>query len=229
MQTIALVESPYKEKFAIPRQPGLVNAARGKVVFQAPYDNPDLYRGIEQFSHLWLIFRFHQTESQGWQPLIRPPRLGGNSKIGVLASRSTFRPNPIGMSVVQLLGVNTAHHQCALDIAGLDLLDGTPILDIKPYVPYSDAQSQAEGGYAMEQPQPIAVTWQENALRDCQAASDIPELQQVIEQVLAQDPRPAYRKGKPDTKVYGVHLYHFNIQFDYPTLECVRILSLQSL
>ena len=154
---IGTIDSPYKEKFAIPRQPGIVTAAQGQLRLTGTANNAELVRGLEQFSHIWLLFVFHGTQAQGWKPLVRPPRLGGNKKLGVLATRSTFRPNPIGMSVVKLDRIeqqNLAHNksQVTLHISGLDLLDGTPIIDIKPYVPYADIIEGAEGGYAQEQP-----------------------------------------------------------------------------
>jgi len=150
---IGVIESPYREKFAIPRQPNLVSAAKGKVVLIGEANNHELVRDIEQFSHLWLLFVFHGTQEQGWKPLVRPPRLGGNVKTGVLATRSTFRPNPIGMSVVKLDKVVTEKQQTVLHISGLDLLNGTPIIDIKPYVPYSDSVSLANGGFAQTEPE----------------------------------------------------------------------------
>jgi len=153
---IGTIKSPYQEKFAIPRQANLVTAAKGQIVLQGSANNSELLRGIEQFSHLWLIFVFHGTAQQGWKPLVRPPRLGGNKKMGVLATRSTFRPNPIGMSVVKLDSLETHlkanKQQTILHISGLDLLNGTPILDIKPYIPYSDALADAQAGFAQQAP-----------------------------------------------------------------------------
>jgi len=150
LNTIGIIESPYKEKFAIPRQANLVTAAKGRVLLTGQQNNLDIIRDIEQFSHLWLLFIFHGTQAQGWKPLVRPPRLGGNKKTGVLATRSPFRPNPVGMSVVKLDKVSTNKQQIILYISGLDLLDGTPIFDIKPYIPYSDAITTAQSGYAQK-------------------------------------------------------------------------------
>ncbi|MCG6507892.1 tRNA (N6-threonylcarbamoyladenosine(37)-N6)-methyltransferase TrmO, partial [Vibrio parahaemolyticus] len=138
IEPIAVIESPYKEKFAVPRQPRLVPSATARVKLLGESNCPEAVRGIEQFSHLWLLFLFDQNLQAGWKPTVRPPRLGGNERIGVLASRSTFRPNGIGMSAVELRGVRKQGDQIYLDLGSVDLVDGTPIIDIKPYIPYSD-------------------------------------------------------------------------------------------
>ncbi len=225
---IGVIESPYQEKFAIPRQPNLVSAAKGKVVLVGEANNPDLIRDIEQFSHLWLMFVFHGTQDQGWKPLVRPPRLGGNVKTGVLATRSTFRPNPIGMSVVKLDKVVTVKKQTVLHISGLDLLNGTPILDIKPYIPYSDAIVDAQAGFAQAQPDAgLAVVFSQQAQADLKKYSDRDnELALLIEQVLQQDPRPAYKKDKADDKVYGMSLYDLNITWQMKDLVHVEVLGI---
>ncbi|PKH87409.1 tRNA (N6-threonylcarbamoyladenosine(37)-N6)-methyltransferase TrmO [Colwellia sp. Bg11-28] len=225
---IGVIESPYQEKFAIPRQPNLVSAAKGKVVLLGDANNHELVRDIEQFSHLWLLFVFHGTQEQGWKPLVRPPRLGGNVKTGVLATRSTFRPNPIGMSVVKLDKVVTEKKQTILHISGLDLLNGTPIIDIKPYVPYSDAIIDADAGFAQEQPDAaLSVVFSEQMQADLiKYQQRDSELGLLIEQVLKQDPRPAYKRGKTDDKVYGMSLYDLNIQWQLITLDTVLVLNI---
>lgn len=225
---IGVIESPYQEKFAIPRQPNLVSAAKGKVVLLGDANNHELVRDIEQFSHLWLLFVFHGTQEQGWKPLVRPPRLGGNVKTGVLATRSTFRPNPIGMSVVKLDKVTTEKKQTILHISGLDLLNGTPIIDIKPYVPYSDAIIDADAGFAQEQPDAaLSVVFSEQMQADLiKYQQRDSELGLLIEQVLKQDPRPAYKRGKTDDKVYGMSLYDLNIQWQLITLDTVLVLNI---
>ncbi len=231
-ETIAIIESPYQEKFAIPRQPNLVKAAKGKVIFVNEANNPELVRDIEQFSHLWLLFIFHGTQAQGWKPLVRPPRLGGNTKTGVLATRSTFRPNPIGMSVVKLDNVSVENKQTILHISGLDLLNGTPIIDIKPYIPYSDAINDANAGFAKTKPQsPLKVSFSEQAQKDAEKLQSKLEqkyrdLTLLIEQVLTQDPRPAYKQGKPDDKVYGMRLYDLNIQWKLTNLVHIEVISI---
>ena len=212
---IGKVSSPFKEKFAIPRQPGLVNCAKGEISLLNNANNQDLVRGIGQFSHLWLLFIFHGTQQQGWKPLVRPPRLGGNKKIGVLATRSTFRPNPIGMSVVKLDEVITSSREVKLIISGIDLLDQTPLVDIKPYVPYSDAITDAQAGYAQSEPEALlAVAFSNSALKSLQIIKiNYPQLAELISQVLAQDPRPAYKKKCEDHNEYGIRLYDFNIKW----------------
>ncbi len=227
-ERIATIESPYKEKFAIPRQPNLVSAAKGKVILTGAANNCEMVRDIEQFSHLWLLFVFHGTQEQGWKPLVRPPRLGGNAKTGVLATRSTFRPNPIGMSVVKLDSVSVEAKQTILNISGLDLLDGTPIIDIKPYVPYSDAIINADAGFAQHKPKAsLTVVFTNQAKCDLsQYDSCYSELALLIEQVLAQDPRPAYKQGKSDDKVYGMRLHDLNIQWQHKALDTIEVLNI---
>jgi tRNA-Thr(GGU) m(6)t(6)A37 methyltransferase TsaA len=151
---VGVIESPYKQKFAIPRQPGLIAEARGHLVLSPPFADDAIVRGIDSFSHLWLVFVFHETADKGWSPLVRPPRLGGNEKKGVFATRATFRPNPIGLSVVKLDGVERRGEQLVLKLSGIDLLDGTPVLDIKPYLPYADALPNAASGFADAAPRP---------------------------------------------------------------------------
>ena len=218
LTAIGKIVSPYQEKFAIPRQPGIVSAAKGNIILLGNANNIELVRGLEQFSHLWLIFIFHATHDQGWKPLVRPPRLGGNKKIGVLATRSTFRPNPIGMSVVKLEGIreeklSNGKRQVIIDISGLDLLNATPIIDIKPYLPYCDSINSASAGFAQSEPlADLKVYFNEKvAMELSKHQQQYPELKQLIYQVLAQDPRPAYKKNKVDQKIYGMSLYQFNI------------------
>ncbi|MGS2722164.1 tRNA (N6-threonylcarbamoyladenosine(37)-N6)-methyltransferase TrmO [Porticoccus sp. GXU_MW_L64] len=211
---IGTVHSPYKEKFAVPRQPGLVPAARGRIELLPPFNHPDSVRDLNQFSHLWVLFVFHGTQQQGWKPLVRPPRLGGNQKTGVFASRSTFRPNPIGMSVVTLDAVKEEGGQSWLEISGFDLLDQTPVIDIKPYLPYCDSLGNASAGFAHHKPEAKArVTFSRQAEQQIRFAIEkIPDLKEFIGQVLSQDPRPAYRRNDwSDSNQYGVKLYEFNI------------------
>lgn len=214
LHPVGILHSPYKEKFAVPRQPGLVPSARARLELLPPCNDAQTLRGIEQFSHLWLIFQFHECAEQGWHPTVRPPRLGGNERVGVFASRSPFRPNGLGLSVVQLLGVHQQGSRLWLELAGIDLVDGTPILDIKPYVPYADSHPQACGGFAPEPPSQMPVEFSaqaEECIRHAQAR--YPELRSFIAEVLAQDPRPAYRQQAQDEREYGVHLYEFNVRW----------------
>ncbi|MBU2881137.1 tRNA (N6-threonylcarbamoyladenosine(37)-N6)-methyltransferase TrmO [Psychrosphaera sp. B3R10] len=218
---IGFVASPFKEKFGIPRQPKLCQVS-SLLWLHGDANNIDCIRDIELNSHIWVLFQFHQNSQQGWHPLVRPPRLDGNKKTGVFATRSTFRPNQIGMSAVKLLDVGVTDKKVWLEVEGLDLLDGTPIVDIKPYIPYADAIPEATSEFA-----PSAQETQLN-IRFSNAAhivieelkTLIPNLKIVIEQVLKQDPRPAYKKGKPDDKIYGIRLYDLNIRWSIDADEC---------
>ncbi|MCL1044901.1 MULTISPECIES: tRNA (N6-threonylcarbamoyladenosine(37)-N6)-methyltransferase TrmO [Shewanella] len=213
IEAVAICRTPYKQKFGIPRQPGLVNV-RGWVELAPHVNNIDAVRGIEQYSHLWLLFCFHENLAQGWKNTVRPPRLGGNEKLGVFATRSTFRPNGIGQSVVKLHNVVQRNGKVCLEISGMDLLDGTPIIDIKPYIPFSDAIDNASGGIAQSAPQLIDVQFSqlaESQLAEYSSENKVADLKQVVNDVLAQDPRPAYKKAKADAKIYQVALYDIDI------------------
>jgi tRNA-Thr(GGU) m(6)t(6)A37 methyltransferase TsaA len=228
---IGRVNSPYKEKFAIPRQPGLVSAAKGSIFLIDNANNEELLRGIEQFSHLWVLFIFHGTAQQGWKPLVRPPRLGGNKKLGVLATRSTFRPNPIGMSVVKLESIEQQNKQLVVNISGLDFLDQTPVIDIKPYIPYSDSISCAQAGFAQQQPfKALSITFSKQAQEEAKKYQQVyADLSLFIEQVLAQDPRPAYKKQQEDTKIYGMKLYDLNILWQAQSSLEITVLSISKI
>ncbi|GIU47959.1 tRNA (N6-threonylcarbamoyladenosine(37)-N6)-methyltransferase TrmO [Shewanella algidipiscicola] len=213
IQAVAICHTPYKQKFGIPRQPGLVSAARGFVELQPPFNHIDTVRGLEQYSHIWLLFSFHENLAQGWKTTVRPPRLGGNEKLGVFATRSTFRPNGIGQSVVKLHGIHQQKGKVMLEISAMDLLDGTPIIDIKPYIPFSDAIDDAQGGIAHDAPVLAEVHFTDTVQQQLShyQQSQYPNLQAIIEGVLAQDPRPAYKKAKADPKQYQVALYDLDI------------------
>ncbi len=212
---IARIRSPYQQKFAIPRQPNLVREARGEIVFNAGFADPNALRALDDFSHLWLIFVFHGVIEEGWSPTVQPPRLGGKEHIGVFASRSMFRPNPIGLSVVENLGWQQLKDQLILRVGGLDLLDGTPILDIKPYLPYADSLPDARAGYASEVPgSTYDIVYSEEAQEQIDALQDdYPQLQAFISALLKQDPRPAWRQKDADDKRYGMSLYDLNIKW----------------
>lgn len=213
IEPIGIIQSPYKEKFAVPRQPRLVPAASARVKLSGSANSPEAVRGIEQFSHLWLLFLFDQNLEAGWKPTVRPPRLGGNERVGVFASRSTFRPNGIGMSAVELKGVSKQGEQIYLELGSVDLVDGTPIIDIKPYIPYSDAIPEAQGGYAEQAPEQALVQFSEQAEQTLQKRATGAHEREVIAQVLAQDPRPAYKKSRADEKQYAVNLFDLNVKF----------------
>ena len=225
LQTVAVAHTPFAEKFAIPRQPSLAPAAWARIELVPPYNHPEALQGLEKVSHIWLIFQFHQTLTKVDEKprlRVRPPRLGGNEKIGVFASRATHRPNNIGQSVVKLEKVEGS----CLWVSGVDLLDGTPILDIKPYVPYADIVTSAENKIAEQAPELITVQWQEEAKLSAEKESK--RLNQdviaLIEQCLAQDPKPAYQT--PDSeRQYGVQFWDLNIRWHYPEPDCIRVLS----
>lgn len=213
IEPIGIIQSPYKEKFAVPRQPRLVPAASARVKLSGTANSPEAVRGIEQFSHLWLLFLFDQNLDAGWKPTVRPPRLGGNERVGVFASRSTFRPNGIGMSAVELKGVSKQGEQIYLELGSVDLVDGTPIIDIKPYIPYSDSIPEAQGGYAEQAPEQALVQFSNQAEQTLQKRATGAHEREVIAQVLAQDPRPAYKKSRADEKQYAVNLFDLNVKF----------------
>ena len=211
---IGIIRTPYKQKFAIPRQPGLVKSACGIIEFLDDYNDPNSLRGLEQFSHLWLIFQFHQTVEQGWSPLVRPPRLGGNSKQGVFATRSTFRPNALGLSVVEFDSISHQKDKLCLHVKGIDLLDGTPILDIKPYIPYADSIEDARGGFAHSAPTQMDVDFSAEATGHLEKfRKPYPELRTLICEVLSQDPRPAYQSNQTNDREFGMNLYNLNIKW----------------
>lgn len=212
---IGVIRSPYKEKFAVPRQPGLVKDGGGEMHLLAPYNQADAVRGLEDFSHLWLLFVFHQTMAGGWRPTVRPPRLGGNARMGVFATRSTFRPNPIGMSLVELKGIRCQKDEVILQLGSLDLIEGTPIVDIKPYLPFAEAVPDAHAGYAQQAPQAdTSVTFTPEVQHQLAGLEKrYPHIVRFIRQVLAQDPRPAYRKGEDVGKTYAVLLLDFNVRW----------------
>lgn len=227
---IGTIASPYKEKFGIPRQPGLVPAARATLTLLPPYNQPETVRGLDGFSHVWIIFVFHATQQQGWKPTVRPPRLGGNTRMGVFATRSTFRPNPIGLTVAELCGIQVQGSQITLELKGADLLDGTPVLDIKPYLPYADAIPTARAGYAPDAPAaPLAVRFSAQAAAQCRQkqAQWHTDVHGLITQILAQDPRPSYQHSQQDGRVYAMRLYDFDLRWHY-TLDGIEVLELGS-
>lgn len=186
-EQIGVIRSPYKEKFAVPRQPGLVINGGGELHLVAPYNQADAVRGLEAFSHLWVVFVFHQTMEGGWRPTVRPPRLGGNARMGVFATRSTFRPNPIGMSLVELKGIRCQKDQVILELGSLDLVDGTPVIDIKPYLPFAEALPDARASYAQDAPQadmPVHFT-SEITTQISELEKRYPRLRDFIVEVLA--------------------------------------------
>ena len=214
LKPIGVVHSCFKEKFAIPRQPALAPAAKGEIELFPPYNDPVAIEGLEEVSHLWLSFIFHKAmpKEDEVRLRVRPPRLGGNKKIGVFATRATHRPNPLGLSVVKLDGIKNGR----LQISGIDLLDGTPIIDIKPYVPYADALPDAVNGMASDRPELSKIEFEPEAL--IAAATHEKRLEQpvkeLIEQMLAQDPKPAYQQPDPE-RIYGVKIWDLEVKWRY--------------
>lgn len=208
LKPIAYIRSDFKEKFGIPRQSGRAPSLTSEIVFEPEYRNKEALREIEGFSHLWLIFDFSKSHRENWSPTVRPPRLGGNKRVGVFASRSPFRPNPLGLSCVRLLGVEQRQNEgCILVVSGADLLDGTPIFDIKPYLPHADCQPNATGGYAKAHEQyRLEVVFPEELLLK------IPENKRIgLSECLADDPRPSYQEDAD--RIYGMRFAEFEIKF----------------
>lgn len=222
---IGTLHSPFREKFGIPRQPGLAPHAISRLVLLPEYATAECLAGLSGFSHLWLTFVFHATAQQGWQPSVRPPRLGGNHRLGIFATRTMFRPNPVGLSVVELMEIVDGKHGKELILRGADLLDGTPVLDIKPYLPYADAYPDARSGFAPTAPPLLPVVWSELALAHASTLALSADFYALIDEVLAQDPRPAYRATAEDTHEYGVQLDDINIRFAVAR-HAVQVLSL---
>ena len=207
---IGIIRSPFKEKFGIPRQSGLMSAAVAELELLPPYDRDEAVRGLDGFSHLWITFVFHGVRQGDWSPTVRPPRLGGNQRLGVFATRATHRPNPIGLSVVELTGIKREQGRLLLQLRGADLMDGTPVLDIKPYVPYVDSVPTARAGFADGAPQPrLHVMFAPEA----EAACVQPQLREFIVQMLQYDPRPAYRGDEEPGRIYGVRVFDCNVRW----------------
>lgn len=222
LDPIAVVRSCFGGKFGVPRQPGLCPSAWGRLVFHEAYRSPESIRGIDGFSHLWLIFGFHETTGQGWKPTVRPPRLGGNQRVGVFASRSTYRPNGLGLSLVRLERIEmTGHDGPVLCLGGLDLIDGTPIYDIKPYLPYAEALPSASAGFAGDEIPRLAVEIAAEAATDWAELSE--RAQAVICEALALDPRPAVQSDD-SARVFGALLCGRNVRFSVEGGVC-RILA----
>jgi len=212
---IGVLRCGFSEKFGVPRQPGLAPAATGCIELNPPFADPEAVRGLSAFSHIWILFQFHQTRDRLWRPTVRPPRLGGNRRVGVFASRSPYRPNHIGQSVVALLDVATDDGVVCLTVGGIDLIDGTPILDIKPHLPYTDRIDGATGGYAAEgEPVRLPVAFSEPAAAGCREANRLhPEFEILVGQLLALDPRPAYDAVRQPEKEYAMALFGWQVRW----------------
>lgn len=208
MKIIAHIRSDFPTKFGIPRQSGLVEQLKATMVFEPEYRNPDAFRGLEDFSHIWLVWEFSQAVREDWSPTVRPPRLGGNKRLGVFATRSPFRPNPIGLSCVKLDGVEIdPEFGPVLRVSGADLLDGTPIFDVKPYIPYADCQPAATGGFTQQVERRLLKVEFPHPLLELVA----PDRREGLMGVLANDPRPSYQKD-PE-RVYGMEFADVEVRF----------------
>ena len=207
LKKIAVIHTEFPEKFGIPRQSGLA-PVKGRIVFEPEYRNPDALRGIEEYSHLWLIWGFSDVHEEEWRPMVRPPRLGGNQRMGVFATRSPFRPNSIGLSCVELSALErTEQEGTVLHVQGVDMKDGTPIYDIKPYLPYADAKPEASGGFA-------------DRVKDDNLEVEIPDMwmkkipekhRTILKEILMQDPRPSYQED--GERIYGMAYGGMEVKF----------------
>ncbi len=216
-EPIGYVTSCFKEKFGIPRQSGLIPEAQGILEVIPPYNRPEAFRELADYSHIWLTFVFHANPPAEWKPTIRPPRLGGNKRVGVFASRSPFRPNPIGLSVVRLERLELQPAGVRLHLGGIDLLDGTPVLDVKPYLPYSDAIADAQAGYAPAAPKTCYEIRFNAAVEQRLAslpAAHADHLRRLISRILALDPRPGYRRGSAEQRRYGMRLCDYDLHWE---------------
>jgi len=224
---IGVVHSCYREKFGIPRQPGLVTAATAELELLPPFDRDEALRGLDAFSHAWIIFLFHSAMTGGWKPTVRPPRLGGNRRLGVFATRAPYRPNPLGLSAVELNGIERADGRLLIRLRGSDLLDGTPVLDIKPYLPYADSIPGARGGFADHPPCPdLSVIFDPAAESVLARIDESRQLRPLIVQTLQLDPRPAYRRGEAGKREYGMRLHGFSIRWHIEGHRA-RVLAIQ--
>ncbi len=206
MKIIAHIHNDFSDKFGIPRQSGL-NSSISQIIFESQYRNADSLRGIDEFSHLWLIWNFSQSNKEDWSPTVRPPRLGGNTKVGVFASRSPFRPNPIGLTVVKLIKTEITDKGPVIYVSGADLLDGTPIYDIKPYIPYSDCIADAKDGFTS-----ITKNYKLDVYIPSDISKEFPKYKlMVLNEILSGDPRPSYHSDA--SRVYGMSYAGYNIKF----------------
>lgn len=208
LKVIAHIESDFPEKFGIPRQSGLVNSAKARIVFCSAYRNVDALRGLEQYTHLWLIWQFSEAVRDEWSPTVRPPRLGGNKRMGVFATRSPFRPNPLGLSSVKIESIDfDTRKGPVITVSGADLMDGTPIYDIKPYLPYVDSHPEASNGFALSDKNVLL-----EVIASDELLSKIPEdKRKALLDTLAQDPRPQYQ-NEPE-RIYTMSFSSFDVSF----------------
>lgn len=221
IQTIAKIRSDFPDKFGIPRQSGILKDLKSQIVFEPEFRNADALRGLEEFSHLWIVWIFSENIRKEFHPTVRPPRLGGNVRKGVFATRSSFRPNPLALSVVKIEKIENSSEGPVITVSGADLMDGTPIVDIKPYLPYADAVPQATGGFTDKVKfVPLSVNFP-----DAELQKVAPEKRSALLRVLSEDPRPAYQKDA--THVYGFRFASYEVKFTVKeNTLCVQSVSL---
>ena len=217
MHIIGTVHSPFKEKFGVPRQPGLIEGNRGQIELLEPWNRQEALQGLEGFSHIWAVFIFHEAIKpvEDWRPTVRPPRAGAKRQ-GVFATRSPYRPNPVGMSVLGYHGWEKKNGKLLLSVSGLDLIDQTPIIDIKPYLPYADSLPEAQGGFAHSAPESSAINVQFSELAQSQleiAEKIYPNLRRLIETTLTHNPRPVHFGNIDKRRDFGIKLYEFDVQW----------------
>ena len=219
MKIIARIRNPYDGKFGVPRQSGLVEQVVSTIVFEPEYRVPEALRGIEEFSHLWLIWAFDRAEREDWSPTVRPPRLGGNQRVGVFATRSPYRPNAIGLSCVKLLAVEKEKEGVVLKVAGADLMNGTPIYDIKPYLPYADCRPEATGGFTdRTEKRTVKVEIPESAAKEISA-----EELEALKAVLQEDPRPAYQNDPERIYAFEFGGRHVEFMVESGLLKVIKL------
>lgn len=222
MKVIAHIKTDFKDKFGVPRQSGLIKSATGKIVFEKEYRDPSAIRGLEDFSHIWVLWEFSQVKSNTWSPTVRPPLLGGNKRMGVFATRSPYRPNAIGMSVLEIEGIEiTEGEGPVIVVSGCDMIDNTPIFDIKPYLPYADSIPDAKAGFTENL---------EDRILEVEISQDmldkIPEeKQKLLEEILKNDPRPSYQNDP--TRVYGFEFCGFEVKFTV-NAKLLKVVSVKS-
>lgn len=227
---IGIIHSCFKEKFGIPRQPGLAPLARAQLELLPPYDDPAALDGLAMCSHLWIQFVFHANRRTDWKPKVRPPRLGGNKSLGVFATRSPVRPNPIGLSVVRLDGIKQEDGKLWLELTGVDLLDGTPVLDIKPYVPYVDCVAEASIDFAATAPALMTVAFTPTTRQFCadyQNTQGVP-LAELVIQILQQDPRPGYQETDTN-RLYGMRLLDLELRWRYRLCDGTTVVQVDDI
>ena len=221
---IGIIRSCFKEKFGVPRQPGLVPAATATLELLPPFNRAEMVRGLEAFSHLWIHFVFHDAIAEGWRATVRPPWLGGRRRVGAFACRSPHRPNHLGLSVVRLEAVRIVNHSAVLDLSGVDLLDRTPVIDIKPYLPYSDSVPSATGGYSTGESPAVAVEFEPRCLSFCREYERRTgrRLERLVRDLIGLDPRPASQKSQAKA-MYGMRLWDLNIRWQVAPGGCTVV------